>query len=222
MPRFRTGVFAAWYPIKHRAPVRGFLADVRESGMRDVVAAELCLREPVDPARLNGCGMLVVNPPYRFEQEVPAILAALLDRLGDRRAGRGHRASDGSPMNSVAVIGAGAWGTALAIQAARAGNAVTLWARDPARARADRRQPREPAPARRHACRSRSQVADALPDAADVALLAVPMQHLRGSLARLPAWQAPLVVCAKGVEPARCACRWRSWRICARARRRPC
>ena len=58
-----------------------------QSGMRDIVTAELCLREPVDPARLNGCGMLVVNPPYRFEQEMPAILAALLDRLGDREPG---------------------------------------------------------------------------------------------------------------------------------------
>ncbi len=85
--RFRTGVFAAWYPIKQRAPVRQFLTDLQQSGMRDIVAAELCLREPVDPARLNGCGMLVVNPPWRFEQEVTAILAALLDRLGDREPG---------------------------------------------------------------------------------------------------------------------------------------
>jgi 23S rRNA (adenine2030-N6)-methyltransferase len=85
--RFRTGVYAAWYPIKQRAPVRQFLDDVQQSGIRDVVTAELCLREPVDPARLNGCGMLVVNPPFRFEQEVPAILAALLDRLGDRETG---------------------------------------------------------------------------------------------------------------------------------------
>ena len=80
-------MFAAWYPIKQRAPVRQFLDDIQQSGIRDVVTAELCLREPVDPARLNGCGMLVVNPPYRFEQEVPAILAALLDRLGDREPG---------------------------------------------------------------------------------------------------------------------------------------
>jgi 23S rRNA (adenine2030-N6)-methyltransferase len=85
--RFRTGVFAAWYPIKQRAPVRQFLTDLQQSGMRDIVAAELCLREPVDPARLNGCGMLVVNPPWHFEQEVPAILAALLGRLGDREPG---------------------------------------------------------------------------------------------------------------------------------------
>ncbi len=85
--RFRTGVLAAWYPIKRRAPVRQFLTDMRQSGMRDIVAAELCLREPIDPARLNGCGMLVVNPPWRFEHEVPVILAALLDRLGDREPG---------------------------------------------------------------------------------------------------------------------------------------
>jgi 23S rRNA (adenine2030-N6)-methyltransferase len=85
--RFRTGVFIAWYPIKQRAPVRQFLADIQQSSVRDVVAVELCLREPVDPARLNGCGMLVVNPPYRFELEVAAILAALLARLGDREKG---------------------------------------------------------------------------------------------------------------------------------------
>ena len=87
--RFRTGVFAAWYPIKHRAPVRAVPGRHTAGGVRDVVTAELCLREPVDPTRLNGCGMLVVNPPYRFEQEVPAILAALLDRLGRSRTGRG-------------------------------------------------------------------------------------------------------------------------------------
>jgi 23S rRNA (adenine2030-N6)-methyltransferase len=85
--RFRTGVFAAWYPIKQRAPVRQFMTDVRDGGIRDVVTAELLLREPVDPGRLNGCGMLLVNPPYRFEQEVPPILAALLDRLGNREPG---------------------------------------------------------------------------------------------------------------------------------------
>jgi 23S rRNA (adenine2030-N6)-methyltransferase len=87
--RFRTGVLAAWYPIKHRAPVRDFLAAITASGMRDVVAAELRLREPVDPAQLNGCGLLVVNPPYRFANEVPAILSALLARLGDGAAGEG-------------------------------------------------------------------------------------------------------------------------------------
>ncbi len=87
--RFAAGVFAAWYPIKHRAPVRALHAALRESGIRDIVAAELWLRAPLDAARLNGCGLLVVNPPFRFEQEAPQILAALLDRLGMREDGEG-------------------------------------------------------------------------------------------------------------------------------------
>ena len=87
--RFATSVFAAWYPIKQRAPVRAFLDGLRESGMRDVLTAEFCLREPVDAGRLNGCGMLVINPPYRFELEVPEILQALLERLGAREPGEG-------------------------------------------------------------------------------------------------------------------------------------
>lgn len=85
--RFPTGTFAAWYPVKHRAPVRAFHAALAQTGLRDVVAAELLLREPIDPARLNGCGMLVVKPPFRFEQDAAPILAALLERLGNREPG---------------------------------------------------------------------------------------------------------------------------------------
>ncbi len=101
-------------------------------------------------------------------------------------------------MNRVAVIGAGAWGTALAIQAERAGARVTLWARDPHRAAsiaAARENPRLPG-ARLPA---RLRVTAALPDAADVFLIAVPLQHMRPIAARLPAGR-PMVCCAKGVE----------------------
>ncbi len=86
---FASGVFAAWYPIKHRAPVRAFHTAMRESGMRDIVAADIWLREPLDAARLNGCGLLVLNPPFRFEAEATGMLAALLARLGTREAGEG-------------------------------------------------------------------------------------------------------------------------------------
>ncbi len=87
--RFSSGVLAAWYPIKHRAPVRAFVSTMQESGIRDIVAAELWLRAPLDPVRLNGCGLLVVNPPWRFADEAEPILAALLDRLGERDPGEG-------------------------------------------------------------------------------------------------------------------------------------
>jgi glycerol-3-phosphate dehydrogenase (NAD(P)+) len=99
-------------------------------------------------------------------------------------------------MSNVAIIGAGAWGTALAIQAARAGNDVTLWARNPAPIAASRISPHLPG----------AKLPDALhvvatpPATADAVLLALPMQHLRDTLLHLTLPDAPLVVCAKGVE----------------------
>jgi glycerol-3-phosphate dehydrogenase (NAD(P)+) len=100
-------------------------------------------------------------------------------------------------MNSVLVVGAGAWGTALALQAQLAGRRVTLWARDPARAAAiaaSRENPRLPG------VRLPADIAvtSTLP-AADLVALAVPLQHLRGVAAALPPG-GPLLCCAKGIE----------------------
>lgn len=102
-------------------------------------------------------------------------------------------------MSSVAVIGAGAWGTALAVQAARAGNDVTLWARDPANAAAIE-QSRETARLPGLRLPGAIRVTATLPQGAGLTLLAVPMQHMRAVLERLVLAEAPLVVCAKGVE----------------------
>jgi 23S rRNA (adenine2030-N6)-methyltransferase len=82
--RFPNAVLAAWYPVKHRAPVRALFDTL---ALRDVIAAELLLREPLDPGQLNGCGLLIVNPPYRFEAAAQPMLTALLQRLGDRAPG---------------------------------------------------------------------------------------------------------------------------------------
>ena len=102
-------------------------------------------------------------------------------------------------MNDIAVVGAGAWGTALAIQAARAGRDTLLWARNPATATAieqTRLNPRLPG----HRLSGRIRVTAHLPTGARAILLAVPMQHLRNVLRYLPETDAPLIVCAKGVE----------------------
>ncbi len=88
--RFANGVYAAWYPIKHRTPVRLFHEAMQAAGIRDIVAAELWLRTPTDPTRLNGCGLLVVNPPYGFENAATAILEALRARLSDGEHGEGQ------------------------------------------------------------------------------------------------------------------------------------
>ena len=98
-------------------------------------------------------------------------------------------------MTDICVIGAGAWGTALAVHCARAGHRVTLWARNPAPIAATRESPRLPGI---RLPDSIGVTAD-LPGSADAILLATPAQHLRAALAlKLPA--AALVLCMKGLE----------------------
>ena len=94
----------------------------------------------------------------------------------------------------VLVVGAGAWGTALAIHAARAGRRVTLWARNPGHfvGGVSPRLPSAILPAG-------VTVTGVLPVAADCVLLVTPVQNVRGALAMaLP--DAPLVLCMKGLE----------------------
>ena len=80
--RFNTGTVAAWYPIKNRAESRGFLDRLTDLGAPDLVTAELLLRPPADPSRLNGCGLLVASPPWGFEAAAAGILSALDNALG--------------------------------------------------------------------------------------------------------------------------------------------
>lgn len=103
----------------------------------------------------------------------------------------------------IAVLGAGGWGTALALQAARAGHSVGLWARDPARAEAitaagenQRYLPGVPLPPAIQVTAD----ATAAMAAATFVLVCVPAQHLRPVMTALPDTGAALVVCAKGVE----------------------
>jgi glycerol-3-phosphate dehydrogenase (NAD(P)+) len=95
-------------------------------------------------------------------------------------------------MSELLILGAGAWGTALAIHAANQGHKVSLWARDPARVGRD--NPRLPG------ARLPDNVSVvAHPLAASATLVAVPMQHVRAVLDRLRP-PGPLVLCCKGLE----------------------
>lgn len=108
-------------------------------------------------------------------------------------------------MAEIAVLGAGAWGTALANQAARSGGNVTLWARDVLHVR-EMHETRE----NRRRLPGVALAANVTPSAnllalssAQLVLLAVPAQAFRGlleSVALVLRPSVPLVICAKGIE----------------------
>jgi glycerol-3-phosphate dehydrogenase (NAD(P)+) len=109
-----------------------------------------------------------------------------------------------SPFKSVAVIGAGAWGTALAAVAARAGRDVVLLARDAAHAAeiaTTRQNPKLPGARLEAGIAVASDIA--LAARADIILVATPAQNLRTAVVALAPHLAPatpVIACAKGIE----------------------
>jgi glycerol-3-phosphate dehydrogenase (NAD(P)+) len=109
-------------------------------------------------------------------------------------------------MKQLAIIGAGAWGTALAIVAKRAGTAVILWARDSDIVAAINQRHENPCylpgVTLDPAITATADIRTAF-EIADAALLAVPAQSLRSVLeglrARIPDG-LPVLHCAKGIE----------------------
>ncbi|MBI2932035.1 MAG: NAD(P)-dependent glycerol-3-phosphate dehydrogenase [Planctomycetes bacterium] len=100
----------------------------------------------------------------------------------------------------IIILGAGGWGTALAVVAANRGHAVTLWARRPEAAEEIRRS-RE----------NRTYLAGVrIPDSVEAAggalpqgdavVCAIPTQHIRATLTKTSVGDRPLLSVSKGIE----------------------
>jgi len=102
----------------------------------------------------------------------------------------------------IAVIGAGAWGTALAQMLAADGTPVLLWAREPGLSAAinaqHRNEPYLPSATLSRSIRATSDLSEAA--ACEVALLVTPAQHLADVMRAMPRHPRDLVLCAKGIE----------------------
>jgi 23S rRNA (adenine2030-N6)-methyltransferase len=85
--RFATGVYVAWYPIKDPKPVVRFLRKVAEAAGPKLLRAEVLLRRPFDSERLNGCGLVIANPPHNLHRDLGILLPEIARRVGDGGGG---------------------------------------------------------------------------------------------------------------------------------------
>ncbi|CAO3422934.1 23S rRNA (adenine(2030)-N(6))-methyltransferase RlmJ [Azospirillum endophyticum] len=79
--RWSTGIFALWYPIKERAAVWRFQDAVEKADIPKVLIAELTWHPEDTHLRLNGSGLLIVNPPWKLDETLREMLPALHDAL---------------------------------------------------------------------------------------------------------------------------------------------
>ncbi|EOC1312016.1 23S rRNA (adenine(2030)-N(6))-methyltransferase RlmJ [Cronobacter turicensis] len=86
--RFATGVYALWYPVVLRNQIKRMMNDLESTGIRRILQIELAVRPDSDQRGMTASGMVVINPPWKLEQQMATLLPWLHKALVP--AGTGH------------------------------------------------------------------------------------------------------------------------------------
>jgi 23S rRNA (adenine2030-N6)-methyltransferase len=78
--RFATGIYLVWFPIKSASEASSFCGEVLASGAAKVLRIDVEKRGVAD-GKLAAAGLVVINPPWQFEDEMRASLDIVLPRL---------------------------------------------------------------------------------------------------------------------------------------------
>lgn len=98
--RFATGCYAIWYPIKDEEGAAGFVDALKDTKL---LVMELRLGPDTAPGKLAACGLVVINPPWRFEEAMREALPWIAGRLGP-----GVRTTVSAPPASAPAPASGA------------------------------------------------------------------------------------------------------------------
>ena len=83
LARWPQGIFALWYPIKQRRALAPFYRRAAALPARSALVAELMRHADDSPLRLNGSGMLVLNPPWKLDESLLGALPQMGRALGE-------------------------------------------------------------------------------------------------------------------------------------------
>ena len=76
--KWATGIYALWYPIKGRGEADALAKRLTKLGIAKILRAELIVSPVSDQTRLNGSGLILVNPPWTLHGELAVLLPALV------------------------------------------------------------------------------------------------------------------------------------------------
>lgn len=80
LERWATGTYLIWYPVKDPSVSGAFLDALERNGPAKTMMAELYIRA-VDPARMSGCGLVIVNPPWTLKETLTDLYGWLAEKL---------------------------------------------------------------------------------------------------------------------------------------------
>jgi 23S rRNA (adenine2030-N6)-methyltransferase len=84
--RFETGIVVVWFPVKSPAAAEAFCGEVLAFAPRKALRLDVTVDASTE--RLGAAGLLVLNPPYGFAQDMADTLGQVIPRLGREGVGR--------------------------------------------------------------------------------------------------------------------------------------
>ena len=85
LARWPQAAFALWYPVKQRRALQPMLREAAALPAKSALLVELLVRPDDSPLRMNGSGLLLLNPPFGIEQRLSPALVALRALLEEGR-----------------------------------------------------------------------------------------------------------------------------------------
>ncbi len=82
--RFSNGIYAAWYPMKNKHDPAKFIRRCERELKKPMLRVELDTDAHAE-GQMHACGMLVVNPPFGFDERAREILKFLARKLAQGR-----------------------------------------------------------------------------------------------------------------------------------------
>jgi 23S rRNA (adenine2030-N6)-methyltransferase len=86
LARWPQATYALWYPVKQRRVLQPFFRQAAALPAKSALLVELLVRPDDSPLRMNGSGLLLLNPPWQLDAALAPTLAELRDRLGETGA----------------------------------------------------------------------------------------------------------------------------------------
>ncbi|MEJ2764372.1 23S rRNA (adenine(2030)-N(6))-methyltransferase RlmJ [Photobacterium sp. MCCC 1A19761] len=72
--RWATGTYAIWYPVVYRENIDKMIAGLEGLGIRKILQIELGVEPDTTERGMTASGMIVINPPWKLESQMQAIL----------------------------------------------------------------------------------------------------------------------------------------------------
>ncbi|ART79978.1 23S rRNA (adenine(2030)-N(6))-methyltransferase RlmJ [Oceanisphaera avium] len=92
--RWPIGIYAIWYPLLAKDVDRSasLKAALAQTGFDNILCAELSVRQQAQDFGMHGSGMMILNPPWKLDEQLKSLLPRLAETLGQDPSATGHLA----------------------------------------------------------------------------------------------------------------------------------